>query len=1020
IGARVEGFAPGEVTLYSRFGEAAANPYRITVEPGDVLVARGAGQLIGARVEGFAPGEVVLYSRFDEADGWQRESMTQGAEEGLFERFLFDLERDGEYYVQADTLRSPSFRIRVAELPTVSRIDLLYHFPPRVGLEPLLQRDTGDIRALPGTRVELEVFPSVPVAAAELVLNGQQRVPLEVDAEGQWHGTLEVQAEGYYHVALKVGDAPLGRGSADYRIEVLPDRAPSARIVRPGRDVQVTSVEEPLIEVRASDDLGVRAVDLVVSVNGGPEQRVSLHQSSERHDEVELSHTLYLEELELAPGDLIAYYARAGDTADADVERAITDLFFMEVRPFTQNFRQGQGQGGGGGMMQGADQGSLSAQQRELVIATFNLSRDRDDYTEDRFDETAGTLARAQARIRDRVVAIVRRLGMRSIMRENEELKSMVQELPKAVEAMREAEAALDARAPDDALPPARKALQHLQRAEAAFRDVRLAFGRGGGQGGSFTNAEDLANLFKLEMDKLRNQYEGVQRGQWQSPQAALDETLRKLKELARRQQREVDRMQRRAEQGLPGGSSQAGGQASGQGGGGAEAQRALAEELEQMARRLERLTREQPDTEMQAMAERLRDAADAMRRAASGEGGDGLDQARTAMEHLREAGRLGEDRGRAAIGRRVHEAEARAERLVEQERQVAAGVRGLPQDPGVRADLVPRLRERKQRMEGEARELESELETLARLAGEQEHEAARELDDAARTARGARAAEKIAQSARALDDAAREQVLRLEEGVAHALESMREGISRAAEAAGGERRDRLAPSLARMREMVRELESLHERTRRNAEGTGGGDGAPSRGGEPGAEPGGQPGRESGRRPGGQPGGPADADGAGQRADSPGAGNPYGRPRGGSLSGQGPWIPRGGATDGQVGGADIADLHREFIARREAIGGLVRELDRQTHGAQDIGALVAELDELGRAELARDPRALLERQAALIEALKRLEFELGEDAGEAEERRGLHVTGNDAVPADYRSLVEEYFRDLSRSDGAAR
>ena len=61
----------------------------------------------------------------------------------------------------------------------------------------------------------------------------------------------------------------------------------------------------------------------------------------------------------------------------------------------------------------------------------------------------------------------------------------------------------------------------------------------GGGGGGS---SNDLSNLFRLEMDRFRSKYEHVQRGQWDSGERELDEALRKLAELARRQQMELER----------------------------------------------------------------------------------------------------------------------------------------------------------------------------------------------------------------------------------------------------------------------------------------------------------------------------------------------------------------------------------------------------------------------------------------------------------------------------------------------
>ncbi len=59
--------------------------------------------------------------------------------------------------------------------------------------------------------------------------------------------------------------------------------------------------------------------------------------------------------------------------------------------------------------------------------------------------------------------------------------------------------------------------------------------------------------------------------------------------------------------------------------------------------------------------------------------------------------------------------------------------------------------------------------------------------------------------------------------------------------------------------------------------------------------------------------------------------------------------------------------------------------------------------------------ALLARQAALIAALKRAEFRLRRELEEAPPP-AVAAGGDDAVPAEFRELVDEYFRQLSRAD----
>src|SRR6202451_884897 len=82
-----------------------------------------------------------------------------------------------------------------------------------------------------------------------------------------------------------------------------------------------------------------------------------------------------------------------------------------------------------------------------------------------------------------------------------------------------------------DAIPNEQKALQFLLRAEATFRQIKVAFGGGGGGGGGGGAARDLASLFDLELDTEKNQYETQKSPGTTAEQKAreIDEALKKL-----------------------------------------------------------------------------------------------------------------------------------------------------------------------------------------------------------------------------------------------------------------------------------------------------------------------------------------------------------------------------------------------------------------------------------------------------------------------------------------------------------
>ncbi len=932
-----------QLVFFPRTSAASVSPYHLSVEPGDVLVSRGADQLIVARAQGFEPEEVALLTRFGGSDEWQRATMVAGGDSHSFEMFLFDLTRSGEYRVSAEGLRSPVYRIEVAELPTVERIDLTYHYPTRLGISPRRVIDAGDISAVRGSRVEITIAPSRNVANATLVLDGHESLPMAATENGAWTIELAIDAQGQYRIDLPYGDDVQVAASPNYAIEVLPDRAPSVKLSRFGRDSRVTSVEEALIEVTGRDDLNVATLELVYAINDQPEQTVVLYEGDEAQTDVAAGHTLALEDYGLSPGDLIAYYARAADSAAEDARQSTTDIFFMEVRPFDRAFRRAQGGGGAGGNYER----SLSTQQRQLVIATFKLARDRDSYDEDRFTEIVETLETAQARIRDRVEAIIRRIGTRHVMQRNKGIQQMHKELPEAVTAMREAERALLEESPAKALPPAREALQHLQRAEAAFRDAQIAFGRSSGSGAR--DAEDLANLFRLEMDKLRSKYESVQRGNWQQDSQQLDEALKKLEELARRQQKEIERLERRSR--LHADAPSDGG-----------SQRALAEELEEMVRRLERLSREQQSPELRNLARQARAAADAMRRATANDG-NGVADARAALERLKNTQRLADNKQSQQLQRGIDNAFRRAKRLAQEHEDIGANLDTLPDEQEARRTHTPRLQSRKLRMAGEVRDLESDLRKLAKDARREQQATSRALRETAETIDEDNLASKIELSAAGIDGPSKEASRRMESEIGLSLERVGKGIGAAADTVDESRDQKRAQNLAQMRALVEGLESLEQQMLQRS-----------------------------------------------RGDQANAGDPRGR--WGAADGQS-WMDR------EFDPADIADFRRDFAERRGLLERLARVLTAEEHGARDIGRLLNEIREIEQNEDFDDAQSAMQRQRKLIARLKELELQLKSDPTEAQTRAPL-LTGSDAVPPEYRFRVDEYFRDLSRADSASR
>ena len=189
-------------------------------------------------------------------------------------------------------------------------------------------------------------------------------------------------------------------------------------------------------------------------------------------------------------------------------------MMFIQVDPFEREFSQSQqaggGGGGGGGGGQRNDPSEISRREKEMIAATFKQQGDK-KATEKQAAETAKFLSDAQSTLRDQSLSLSGRLEARDLTRENQEFSVFQQEMTAAAEAMTPAATELQQQKWQDAIPEEQKALQHLLRAEATFRQIEVAFGAGGGGGGGGGAGRDLASLFDLELDTEKNQYETQQ-----------------------------------------------------------------------------------------------------------------------------------------------------------------------------------------------------------------------------------------------------------------------------------------------------------------------------------------------------------------------------------------------------------------------------------------------------------------------------------------------------------------------------
>jgi hypothetical protein len=1005
---------------------ATAPFYDIQVNPGDVSVRRNADQIVTAQLIGLQTGTVRLHARYQSASKWDQIPMhPQSGGSGF--QFVFEaLSESVEYFVEAGPLRSRHFSIRVLDLPGVKNVRVTYRYPEWTRMQNVVEERGGDLRAVEGTKADLEVQTDQPLRDGILVLDNEQQIRLSGGEGNVYRGTVRMEKDGVYHVAALDQGQPV-RLSNDFFIEARKANPPDVILARPGHDYRSSPIEEVTVNVKADDEFGLYDMSLHYSVNGGTEQTVDLlKQKGVKQSDG--STIISLENFKLVPGDVVSLYATAKDGR----AESRTDISFIQADPFEREFSQSQqaGGGGGGGQM---DQNDISQREKEIIAATWK-QHGNNKATKQEAAETAKFLSNVQSTLRDQAKSLARRMQSRELSQENEEFNGFVKDMNAAADAMGPASDKLQQQKWAEALPDEQKALQHLLRAEATFRQIQVAFGSRGGSGGGGGAGRDLASLFDLELDTEKNQYETAQTARSATQRdKEIDEALQKLDQLARRQnelaqqqrtenarssqkrwqqemlRREAEELQRQMQQLAQNnsqGSSQGNSSSGSAGQSGAGGKQAST------------------DPRIQQSLDRLRQATDDMRRATSSRQSDA--EARRAADRLKEATDLLGGMRQQQTSARVNSLADEASRLAKEQRDQSDRIRQIFGQRGERPGLqdLRKLADDRQRLVEDLGRLEKELQDTAReLATNKRNSASSKLREALGDMQQSDLRSRMQRGADSMRRGVNPNTSGAEPEITAGLQRLEKGVRDAQQAMGAGPQQRndsqeLQTALNLVERLRRQMDSLSRNGQGRQQGQQGNNPGQGQNGQQAGQQGqgGQGGQQTGQQgqngQGGQGAGGLGGSrlgyggyGGGYRDGNPGAGPDYGG------FDRGNYTPPGGPPV-QPDNSPIPpqrayqDSLRDLDQLRQAIRG-------DPEMAREVQDLIGEMQRLDPSRFPGNP-ALVERLFAQeLASIDRLELQLRR---QLDDKQSGQVRSGDSrpVPAGYEESVAEYYRRLSK------
>jgi hypothetical protein len=526
--------------------------YSITVTPGDTEVEKGSPVVILARFDGRMPSAVsLLFGPAGQTP--QRMTLTKSLEDPVFGGILQEVSSDLLYRVEYANRGTRDYTISMYERPQLVRADAKITYPAYTKLPEKTVEDTRQISVVEGSEVTLTFTLNKPVTTARLAPKTGIAPGLTIDSNYPNLLTTSLTATQSQQYELYMADAQ-GRSNKlppRFVIDVQKNRPPVLTPVFPANDVVVSPLEELALEAKVADDYGLIGYGLTYNLAGAQSQDVKLGEGETPNQQPQIRYLLAMESLKAEPDQLLTYYFWADDIGpDGQPRRTASDMYFAEVRPFEEIFRESQSfqdqqnqeqQQNQGGDQQNQQGDQLARLQKQIISATWNIKQQADrsggmDGHKEDMDVVRQSQAGALEQARKALTQAEDPSAAKSLEAAAGHMETAVDHLTKASEAPSTTELT-------PALAEEQSAYQELLKLRQ--REHQVARGRNASRGNNANSERFQQQLQQLELTQRENRYETQQLAQSRQQDSQREDLamLNRLRDLARRQSEMSDKL---------------------------------------------------------------------------------------------------------------------------------------------------------------------------------------------------------------------------------------------------------------------------------------------------------------------------------------------------------------------------------------------------------------------------------------------------------------------------------------------
>lgn len=321
--------------------------YQFYIEPENSTVSKGENVVIETSVIGGKPSFITLYLKDKENQNYLEKTITPDSN-NVFHYSISSISNTTNYFVKAEDIISDEFTIIVIDKPIISQFELKIIPPAHTGLESTIQKDNGNIYALVGSEVELNITSSKEMNSGVVQFSDNTKKELTINKKSGNAGFI-ISKNKSYKIVISDVDNNSNDNPIEYTIKTKLDEFPTIEILKPEGDVALTKAEAIYNEIIIKDDFGFKKLTLnhkLTNTSFGVAEKnfsnviIPINNSIANQ---EVYFTWNLSELMLASGDIVSFYFEVFDNDNVSGPKSVkSKIFQLRVPTMEELFKNAE------------------------------------------------------------------------------------------------------------------------------------------------------------------------------------------------------------------------------------------------------------------------------------------------------------------------------------------------------------------------------------------------------------------------------------------------------------------------------------------------------------------------------------------------------------------------------------------------------------------------------------------------------------------------------------------------------